>query len=363
MPQSVYIHIPFCKSKCHYCSFISFPKIEQKKEYLSTLEKEIHASYEGEILNTLYFGGGTPSLLNSQDFKKLISNFNINEKTEITTELNPDDINENYASQLFCTKINRISLGCQTFNDDILKQINRRHNSKQVIEAVKNLQNAGFNNISLDFIYGLPNQTENMFYDDLKKAVDLGIKHISLYGLSIEKECYFYSHKPLNLADDEKQADMYLGAVKLLTRLGFEHYEISNFALKGYYSKHNLTYWNNNEYYGFGVAAHGYINNIRYGNKENIEDYINNPLEHLQTHTQTLQEKLEEEIFLGFRKMKEGINVLDINKKYSIDFEKRYGNIIKKYLPLNLIRKTPDGYSLTPNGALVSNTILAEFLN
>lgn len=362
MPQSVYIHIPFCKSKCYYCSFISFPRIEEKEKYLNALEKEIHANYEKENLNTLYFGGGTPSLLNIQDFEKLISYFNITEKTEIATELNPDDVNKNYASQLYNTKINRISLGCQTFNDEILKQINRRHNSKQVKDAVKNLQNAGFNNISLDFIYGLPNQTENMFYDDLKKAIDLGIKHISLYGLSIEKGCYFYSHKPLNLADDEKQADMYLGAVKLLTQSGFEHYEISNFALKGYYSQHNLNYWNNNEYYGFGVAAHGYKNNIRYGNKENIENYIHNPLEHLQTHTQTLQEKLEEEIFLGFRKMKEGINILDINKKYSIDFEKQYREILQKYLSLNLIKKIPQGYILTPKGALVSNTILADFL-
>ncbi len=362
MPNSVYIHVPFCKSKCHYCSFVSFPKLELKEQYLNKLEEEIIANYQGEKLETLYFGGGTPSLLTPKDFNRIITFFNITDKTEVTAELNPEGVNEKFLQELFKTGVNRLSLGCQTFNDDILKLINRRHNSNQVVKAVQTAQKVGFKNISLDFIYGLPMQTESMFYDDLKFAIDLGIAHISLYGLTIEKGSYFYVHKPENLPDEDLQADMYLGAVNLLTSSGFEHYEISNFSLPGFNSRHNMVYWDNKEYYGFGVAAHGYVKDIRYGNKESIEDYISNPIEHSQKRIETDKDKLEEEIFLGFRRIKKGINVSAINEKYLIDFESKYKKVIDKYLSVNFLKKTPQGYALTPQGALLSNTILAEFL-
>ena len=376
MVKSVYIHIPFCKSKCHYCSFVSFNKLELKKEYLKALVQEIKQSYQGELLNTIYFGGGTPSLLTIQEFENLLRYFNINENTEITTELNPDSCysdgdlvsgescksgSYDYLRGLYDIGINRLSFGCQTFNDDILKQINRRHSSNQVIDVVKTAQKAGFKNISLDFIYGLPNQTPEMFYDDLKRGIDLGIQHISLYGLKIEEGSWFYKNMPQNLPDDDTQADMYLGAVKLLTENDFEHYEVSNFSKYGYNSKHNLNYWNNDEYYGFGVAAHGYLNGVRYGNVETIEEYLQNPLNHKESKILTEQEKLEEEIFLGFREMK-GIDVQDINFKYQIDFDKKYKDILEKYLKLKLIEKTDTGYKLTLQGVLVSNVVLADFL-
>ena len=377
MVKSVYIHIPFCKSKCHYCSFVSFNKLELKKEYLKALGQEIKQSYQGELLNTIYFGGGTPSLLTVQEFENLLRYFNINENTEITTELNPDSCYSNgdfvsigncksgsydYLRGLYDIGINRLSFGCQTFNNDILKQINRRHTSNQVIDVVKTAQRAGFNNISLDFIYGLPHQTPEMFYDDLKRGINLGIQHISLYGLKIEDGSWFYKNMPEQLPDDDTQADMYLGAIKLLTKHGFEHYEVSNFSKYGYNSKHNLNYWNNDEYYGFGVAAHGYLNSVRYGNVETLEEYLQNPLNHKESKILTEQEKLEEEIFLGFRKMK-GIDVQNINFKYQIDFDEKYKNILEKYLKLKLIEKTDIGYKLTVQGILVSNVILADFLD
>ena len=361
MPKSVYIHIPFCKSKCHYCSFVSYPKEELKKDYLKVLEYEINSIYEGEPLNTLYFGGGTPSLLSSEEFDNLMRHFNINSKTEITAELNPDDLSFSYLRSLYDSGINRISIGAQSFDDAILKIINRRHSSGQIIQAVENALNAGFKNISLDFIYGLPNQSGEMFYDDLKRAVNLGVEHISLYGLSIEEGCYFYKNRPKDLADDDSQADMYLGAVELLKNSGFGHYEISNFAKTGFESKHNLNYWNNEEYYGFGVSAHGYLNGVRYGNQIIIEDYIKNPLKRCEERFETEKDKLEEEIFLGFRKMS-GINLASINSKFGIDFEKKYSKILKKYEELKLLEKTLYGYKLTSNGVLVSNAILAEFL-
>lgn len=361
MVKSAYIHIPFCKSKCHYCSFISFNKLELKEQYLKTLSDQIKQGYENEVLNTIYFGGGTPSLLSPTEIKNILGLLNFNENTEITLEANPECLNYEYLRGLYDIGINRISLGCQTFNDDILKQINRIHTAEQVEKSVKSSQNAGFKNISIDFIYGLPNQTEQMFYDDLNRATELGIQHISLYGLKIEEGCFFYNHLPQSLADDDMQADMYLGAIELLENKGFEHYEVSNFSLPNFNSRHNLTYWNNEEYYGFGVSAHGYKNNIRYSNKMTIEEYLNDftPIE---SKLLTPKEQLEEEIFLGFRKM-EGIDISVINSKYKIDFEQKYIKPIKKYQDLNLINKTEKGYKLSPNGVLVSNVILADFLD
>lgn len=372
MVKNCYIHIPFCRSKCHYCSFISYNKLGLKEKYLNALELEIKSNYKNELLDTFYFGGGTPSILSADEFFKILKNFDYKAETEITAELNPEGyydsnceksngLTKDYLKNLFDIGINRISIGAQTFNDDILKLINRRHNSSQIYMAVENAHKVGIENISLDFIYGLPSQTLEMFLQDLKTALNLGVSHISLYGLSIEKNCYFYTHKPHNIADDDVQADMFLAAVEFLTNNGYEHYEISNFSHPGFYSKHNLNYWNNNEYYGFGTAAHGYVDNIRYSNQITIEDYIKNPLSHYEQRFESEKDKLEEEIFLGFRKM-EGINLELINKKFNINFENKYSKILKKYISLKLLRKTNKGYALTTNGVLLSNSILAEFL-
>ena len=354
MATSVYIHIPFCKSKCKYCSFISFPMIEKKQVYLEALEKEIQHNYKGEQLKTLYFGGGTPSLLGIEDFEMLLKKFNVDGETEITTELNPETLTEEFLKGLKTIGINRLSLGCQTFDDEILKLIGRRHNSEQVKKSVEFAQNVGFKNISLDFIYGLPTQTIGGFSNDLKQAVALGIQHISLYGLKIDEGCYFYDHYPEDLPDNDLQADMYLKAVQILEN--FEHYEVSNFGLP---SHHNLNYWNNENYYGFGVAAHGYLGNIRYSNFETLEEYLQNPLKHNIEMVLTKSEKLEEEIFLGFRKMS-GVDVDFINAKFQIDFEKKYSLILEKYK--DFFVKTKKGYALTIDGTLISNSILSEFL-
>ena len=354
MPKSAYIHIPFCKSKCKYCSFISFPNLELKKDYLDALKREIKNNYKGELLNTLYFGGGTPSLLSVEEFRELINLFNTNVCTEITAELNPETLTQEYFKGLKNAGVNRISLGCQTFDDEILKLIGRRHDSKQVESAVSMAKDAGFENISLDFIYGLPNQTLDGFEKDLKHAIALGVQHISLYGLKIDDGCYFASHYPKNLPDDDIQADMYLKAIEILK--DFEHYEVSNF---GKPSRHNLNYWNCENYYGFGAAAHGYLDDIRFSNAKTIEKYIQNPLFHCEEKRLTAQEKLEEEIFLGFRKMK-GVDIQSINQKYDIDFEQKYSNILKRYSQFFI--KTDKGYSLNIHGIMISNVILSEFL-
>lgn len=357
MPKSAYIHIPFCKSKCKYCSFVSFSG-GVDESYFDALLKDIDANYNSEKLNTLYFGGGTPSLVGINQIEKFVSRFNFSDNCEITFEMNPDDAKLDYLKSLRDIGINRISMGSQTFNDEILKLIGRRHNSSETMKAVETATQAGFENISLDLIYGLPGGAN--ITKDLEIITSLDIQHISTYGLKIEEGSYFYNHLPPNLPDDDMQADMYLEVNEFLSSKGYERYEISNFARKGFESRHNLSYWNNSEYYGFGAAAHGYVNGIRYSNYETLEDYAKNPAGFVAEYKLSNKEKLEEEIFLGFRK-EEGVNINKINETYGINFEEKYASIIKKYLP-QYIQKTPCGYKLTIEGVLLSNNILSEFI-
>lgn len=363
MPKSAYIHIPFCRSKCNYCSFVSYTNCDRdcKKRYIETLIKEIQHFYKQETLNTLYLGGGTPSLLTPNDIKKIISCFNTNQYTEITIEINPETVDKNYLKELFTTGVNRLSIGIQTFNNNILKAIGRIHTAEKAISTIKTAKDIGFNNISTDFIYGLPNQTLECFINDLNIAISLNIQHISLYGLKIEEGCKFFTTPPSNIADDDKQADMYIEAIKNLEEKGLKHYEISNFAKIGYESKHNLNYWNSEEYYGFGTAAHGYVNGKRYSNYTKLKDYMNNYTQKAHEHKLTKEEQLEEAIFLGFRR-DSGIDITEINKKFEINFNEKYKKVIEKYINSHHLIKTSNGYKFSNEGYLLSNIILADFL-
>lgn len=377
MVESAYIHIPFCKSKCAYCSFVSFNKLEMLTGYVYALLKDINDNYGGEELKTLYFGGGTPSLLPIDLLNKIIKKFNFQKDYELTMEINPDDANLEYFSSLKSLGVNRLSLGSQTFDDKILKLIGRRHDSGAIINAVDLAKKAGFTNISVDLIYGLPLQTLDSLKNDLKKFLELDIQHISTYGLKIEEGSKFSRYYSCNrsaptltlpqgegtteiyLPDDDAQADMYELINDTLEKNGYYRYEISNFAKKGYESKHNLNYWDNNEYYGFGCAAHGYVDGIRYSNYSTLDEYMAKPSTHELGHTLSQQEKLEEEIFLGFRK-RSGINVSKINELFGIDFDTKYKNTLEKYR--DFIEPTPSGYTLNLKGVLISNLILSEFI-
>ena len=358
MPLSAYIHIPFCKSKCKYCSFVSFCNLEKIEEYIDALSKEIDDKYLKEELKTLYFGGGTPSIIPPELIKKVLEKFNFAQNCEITLELNPDDITKEYLIDIFNMGINRLSIGSQTFDDSILRLIGRRHSSKEILNAVDIAKNVGFKNISLDLIYGLPTQTIDGLKQDLETFLQLDIQHISTYGLKIEEES-FWGKNPPPVPDEDLQAEMYELINSTLEKQNFFRYEISNFAKKGFESRHNLNYWNNEEYYGFGIAAHGYINRTRYSNECNLNNYINAPINPSFSTKLSTQEMLEEEIFLGFRKTS-GIDVSKINKKFGIEFKKDYQKILDKYS--DYIETTPYGYRLNLKGVLISNIILAEFL-
>lgn len=359
MIEHAYIHIPFCLRKCNYCSFISGENIKNKDIYFSALMKEIQYRYKGEKLKSIYFGGGTPSLVDCDNIKKVLKQFNIDNDAEITLEANPETVTLDKMKEFKDTGINRISLGLQTFNDDILKLINRGHNSTTGKISVDNIKNAGFENISIDLIYGLPNQTIEDFKNDLKQAVNVDVVHISTYGLKIDEGSYFYDNPPQNVPDDEIQAEMYLELCNFLFK--YNHYEISNFAKMGYESRHNCAYWRNKEYYGFGENASGYEGNLRYKNISNFEEYIKNPLMREEEIYLTNKETCENEIFLALR-LKQGININEINKKYNIEFMQKYGKIIQKYKEAKLLNYNDNYVSLTKQGILLSNEIMSEFI-
>ncbi len=361
MINCVYIHIPFCEKKCNYCAFCSFNLIKKKNEYIEALLKEVKFLYKNELLETLYFGGGTPSLLETDDIKKIIDCFNINSKTEITLELNPHNITLEKLKNLKSIGINRLSIGVQNFDDDILKEIGRTHNSKEIFNTLENVEPAGFDNFSIDLMYGLPNQTIENWEKTLETALQTNAKHISLYGLKIEDGTYFKKYPPKNLPSQDEQATMYELAIEKLSKK-YIHYEFSNFAKnENYISRHNSYYWKCKNYYGFGLSASGYIKNKRYTNTFNFSEYIKNPTTKEYELLNT-KEQIEEEIFLGLR-LTEGINFNHINQKFNIDIYKQCKKEFDKYINLELMQKTPFGVKLSRKGILLSNEILCDFID
>lgn len=369
-PKNLYIHIPFCASKCHYCNFISFSgKNEFIASYFAALKAEMKFCLGRQAaigLETIYIGGGTPSVVDTRFYKDIFGLLSeltcISLDAEITMEINPGTVNINYLKEIMDIGINRLSIGVQSFDDKILKSINRIHSSQEAIETVKTAQKAGFENISIDLIYGLPEQTIEGWETTLNKALSLGINHISTYGLKIEEGTEFFRHLPKNLPDDEVQSQIYLKTIDILENNGFNHYEISNFSKKGFESRHNLCYWKNKKYFGFGLSAHGYLDDIRYSNTENLEEYLKDPTKSAFENQISAPEKIEEAVFLGMR-LTEGINTKEFKLNYGIDIYQKYSKIIEKYIDYGFMTyDSSKNLKLTKHGILLSNSILADFL-
>lgn len=359
--DSVYIHIPFCKSICSYCDFCKVlyhgPWVTQ---YLNALLLEITDKYNGEIIKTIYIGGGTPSLLGEKDLKYLldmVSRFNLADDLEFTFECNLNDINESLLNILKEYGVNRLSIGIESFDEKKLAFMERKHDFNQAVEAMELCREMGFDNINVDFIYGIPGES----LKDMKKDLDLLLKlkpnHISTYSLIIEDNTKIGISKMVPIPE-ELDASMYEYICDKLDDKGFIHYEVSNFALDGKASKHNLRYWDNAEYYGFGLGASGYTFGVRYQNTKSITEYIKgNYL--LNEEMLSKQDKMDNELMLGLRKMK-GINVLDFFNKYEINIQEAYD--LKEVLAAKELIYD-DGYLyVNPDYIYVMNEILIKVL-
>ncbi len=357
MVKSVYIHIPFCKNICSYCDFCKFfYKKEWINKYLDSLEKEIKDNYKGEIINNIYIGGGTPSSLSMNELEKLfniLKMFNMNKEYEFTIEFNIEDITHDKLELCKNSGINRISIGVESFNKNNLEFLGR--NIDVDIEEKIYLAKKYFNNINIDLIYALPNQTLDSLEEDLNRYLKLDIPHISCYSLILEEHTKLHNMniKPI---DDELDFKMYDLINKKLKN--YNHYEISNYSKEAYESKLNLTYWDNEEYYGFGVGASGYINGIRYTNSKNIVNYMNKIYKKEEEKVKK-EEKISYELILGFRKMK-GINITDFKKKYNKDIIDLYN--IKELLDKNILEIKDDYIFISKKYLYLSNEILINFI-
>ena len=383
----IYVHIPFCKHKCYYCDFISYVNKESLVErYINVLIREItdvatgnRLDYENGIdelfnVNTIYIGGGTPSFIESKYIVNIISTikeyFKINENAEITLEVNPGTVNENKLKDYFNAGVNRLSIGLQATNDSLLKEIGRIHTYEEFLNTYKLARKIGFKNINADLMIGLPKQT----IEDVEKAVNdlikLGLEHISVYSLILEEgtvlEEQIRSGK-LKLPEDEEEREMYWKVKSILEANGYIHYEISNFAKKGYESQHNLDCWRQKEYVGFGVAAHSYTNDVRYSNIENLEEYIENYENDKLEETFIFNEKLthnmkvKEYMMLGLRKLN-GVSIQEFKEKFAANPIYVFKNELEKLVNEDLLEIDGDYIRLTKRGLDLANLVWEEFV-
>lgn len=356
--KSAYIHIPFCSNICSYCDFSKvFYHKKWVVEYLNVLDNEIKNHYQGEKLDTIYIGGGTPSSLDCDELERLfqiLSQFQVSESLEYTIECNLENLTKEKILLFKKYGINRLSIGIQTFQTQFLELLNRKNGDTELINFAKQI---GISNINIDLIYALPNQTLDDLKHDLDTFLNLDITHISTYSLMIEPNTVLYN-KRIYPIDEELDSKMYQLICDTLEEHHFQHYEISNFSKPGYESKHNLTYWNNNHYYGFGLGASGYINNIRYTNTRSITKYIKQ--EYLfEKEILTKKDEMIYEMILGLRKIK-GVSLESFYKKFDKHVEEIF-DIIDLIETKKLIKE--DGYlKINPNYLYVSNEILIKFV-
>ena len=359
--NSIYIHIPFCSNICSYCAFTKFYYNEKiVNTYLDSLKHEIELKYKGELIKTIYIGGGTPSSLNINELKKLfniIKIFNLDKTYELTIEVNPDNIDKEKLLLFKENKVNRISLGVESTNNKFLKYLNRKYDFNKVKDVINLMKNIGFNNINVDLIYALPYESLKDLENDLNNILSLEINHISTYSLMIEPHTMLYINKEPEI-DQELDYSMYKLICNKLKDQGFNHYEISNFSKKGYESRHNLIYWNNEEYYGFGLSSSGYIDNIRYTNTTSLKKYNNN-IYIKEKEILTYKDIISYALILGFRKI-QGINKKDFKKKYNVDIHDLYN--IKDLLKAKDLIENDDYIYINYDKIYIQNSILINFI-
>ncbi|HEL1179569.1 TPA: oxygen-independent coproporphyrinogen III oxidase [Streptococcus equi subsp. zooepidemicus] len=370
-PTSAYVHIPFCTQICYYCDFSKvFIKNQPVDAYLEALIKEFE-SYQINSLKTLYIGGGTPTAITAKQLDYLLSHLQqhlqLDQLEEFTIEANPGDLTEDKIAVLRQSAVNRISLGVQTFNDKQLKQIGRSHTEAQIYTTIASLKEAGFQNMSIDLIYALPGQTIQQVKENVAKALALDIPHFSLYSLILEHHTVFMNKMrrgKLQLPTEDLEAEMFEYIISEMEASGFEHYEISNFTKPGFESRHNLMYWNNDEYFGCGAGASGYLDGIRYRNRVPIQHYLKAVADgnaRLSEEVLTKEEMMEEELFLGLRK-KSGVSVSRFQEKFGLSFESRYGPVVRELQAQGLLVKDKDFVRMTKKGLFLGDSVAEKFI-
>lgn len=363
----IYIHIPFCRRKCNYCAFNSKAGGEaEKNSYVEALIKEINLRGDNSKVETIYFGGGTPTTLTLAQLEKIIcaveKNFNVNDRAEISIEVNPGTVDEDYLRGLKNLSFNRLSVGVQSFDDELLKILGRIHDSRTAIETIK-LAKKFFENVSLDLMYGLPTQTLDNLYRDVELVRNLDVAHVSIYGLEIEVGTKFFELAragKLNLPDENLCADMYEFITKTLPTLGYNRYEISNFAKKNFESRHNVGYWTGKNYFGFGAGAHSFDGKLRTSNVCDVSAYIEKNIPVIEE-VVTRQAAMEEFCFLGLR-MTVGISAQIFRKKFGANIFDVFGAVIDKNRRLGLLNVDGDKIFLTRRGMALGNEVFADFL-
>ena len=372
----IYIHIPFCKKKCKYCDFISFScYAEKENEYVDSLLKEIenYESIEKEV-STIYIGGGTPSIIDSKNIIKILEKirlkFNVKSDAEITIEINPGTITKEKLEDYKSAGINRLSIGLQSTNNDILNLIGRIHTYEEFEKNYNLAKEVGFTNINVDLMLALPNQSMDILIDSLLKVINLNPNHISLYSLILEEGTELekmIESGEYKFCDEDLERKMYHKTKSILEKNGYVHYEISNFAKKGYESKHNLSCWNQEEYIGFGLAAHSYYNKKRFSNIESIEEYISNINKgeydkNIVVHeSQDKPSEMREFMMIGLRKI-DGVKISDFERKFRINPLFYFRFEISKLTDEDLIEVDLDFIKLTKKGLDLANLVFEEFV-
>ncbi|TCS83748.1 radical SAM family heme chaperone HemW [Tepidibacillus fermentans] len=379
MAHAVYIHIPFCTNKCHYCDFNSYIAQGQPvMDYLKALDLEMKKTLEIipiKKVKTIFVGGGTPTVLSLQEmeyFLKSVKNHfqSWDQEIEFTMEANPGTVEIEKLQIMKDYGVNRLSMGVQAFQDGLLSYIGRIHNVRDVYQSVDNAHKVGFTNINIDLMIGLPNQTLSMVKESLDKAFELDLPHFSVYSLKVEENTLFhrlFERNQLPLPPEDDELNMYLMTIEQMEIHGYRQYEISNFAKKGFKSKHNITYWKNEDYYGFGAGAHGYLNGKRHMNLKGVVPYIEKiekeqQLPRIEEHEVSIEEKKEDMLMLGLRLL-EGVKIADYERIFGESIETKFGSQISELVDKGLLIKDEIGIRLTKKGLIYGNEVFAEFIS
>lgn len=364
----IYLHIPFCRQACHYCDFHFSTNLKLRGEMIIAMEKEIslRKKYHKEVIKTFYLGGGTPSILSESELEVLFSsihdNFHFSPEAEITLETNPDDITDEKLQFWKSMGINRLSIGIQTFNDDLLKYLNRIHTGKEALKSVEKARKYGFDNLNIDLIYALPADDHNLWKNDVKTAITLLPKHISAYNLTIEPKTVFgnwLKKGKITEMDEDYATEQYLHLCNSLGSAGYEHYEVSNYALPGFYSKHNTSYWKGIPYIGIGPGAHSYNGTSRQFNISNNSNYIkelNNGKIPANYENLNTEEQVHEYLITGLRTSR-GIDLQSLKEKFNYELSSSGKKMVEQLLERDLAQLVNNNLILNERGFLLADHV------